>query len=357
MAVNFCQYCGAQIEPNARFCQACGSPVKATNTCNFCGGEIPSGAVFCSHCGERLSSESKSETENNGLSYVERVALAVETGDSIPDVPETIDERGFTVVNAEDYFAYKAALRRRNENNQKGTAPSDSTRVENDGADEHRDKQPADIGQDNADTEMSQKDREMLARQRLTERRAKEFEENKRIREQEDDNDETPRYDRDVDLPHDADVDVGSPMEFLAARARQNRMEQSQAEEYESFKERDPRYDNRDYPEEYDGQRPRRYRNTGEDNRRVRQEENLATIGNGAQNKHLRKAGKENRALEEQRLFQQSANTDGYYDDRRVDDYDEEEDEGQQANMFTIIVGLAAIAAAGAVIVFFSGLF
>ena len=43
-----CQNCGAALEPNARFCAACGTPVAR---CANCGATLVSGAAFCAECG------------------------------------------------------------------------------------------------------------------------------------------------------------------------------------------------------------------------------------------------------------------------------------------------------------------
>jgi class 3 adenylate cyclase len=44
-----CSSCGAEHEPGARFCSACGSPLF--RACPSCGAEQPAGAAFCSACG------------------------------------------------------------------------------------------------------------------------------------------------------------------------------------------------------------------------------------------------------------------------------------------------------------------
>ncbi len=50
-----CPKCGAGVQPKAKFCQGCGSPVgqKAKTFCAECGGEMLPGAKFCGGCGHK----------------------------------------------------------------------------------------------------------------------------------------------------------------------------------------------------------------------------------------------------------------------------------------------------------------
>ena len=49
-----CAHCSASLEPNARFCAACGKPVgvDAQTFCAGCGAKLSPGAHFCAGCGQ-----------------------------------------------------------------------------------------------------------------------------------------------------------------------------------------------------------------------------------------------------------------------------------------------------------------
>jgi len=44
--------CGAALNPKAKFCMECGSPLS--NKCPKCGADVPAGGKFCLECGEKL---------------------------------------------------------------------------------------------------------------------------------------------------------------------------------------------------------------------------------------------------------------------------------------------------------------
>ena len=46
--------CGHENEENAKFCNECGKPKKASGVCAKCGKVNPEGAKFCNDCGEKL---------------------------------------------------------------------------------------------------------------------------------------------------------------------------------------------------------------------------------------------------------------------------------------------------------------
>ena len=50
-----CQGCGSGVEPDARFCPACGRPVGAPAACANCGSALPAGSRFCGSCGGRVA--------------------------------------------------------------------------------------------------------------------------------------------------------------------------------------------------------------------------------------------------------------------------------------------------------------
>jgi class 3 adenylate cyclase/tetratricopeptide (TPR) repeat protein len=56
-----CPSCGAEIEPGARFCAACGTAL--VGTCPACGAETRVGAQFCPSCGHRLDRVATKEEE------------------------------------------------------------------------------------------------------------------------------------------------------------------------------------------------------------------------------------------------------------------------------------------------------
>ncbi|HHT26069.1 MAG TPA: zinc ribbon domain-containing protein [Firmicutes bacterium] len=47
-----CPQCEAPLATNAKFCPACGTPLKAKDTC-ACGAKLTPGAKFCSDCGAK----------------------------------------------------------------------------------------------------------------------------------------------------------------------------------------------------------------------------------------------------------------------------------------------------------------
>lgn len=50
-----CAGCGAGVEPGARFCPSCGTPVGRPRSCTNCGSELPVGSRFCAACGGRVA--------------------------------------------------------------------------------------------------------------------------------------------------------------------------------------------------------------------------------------------------------------------------------------------------------------
>ena len=46
-----CMYCGAEIDADASFCDACGKSTSKTKECVRCSEQIPVNAKFCKHCG------------------------------------------------------------------------------------------------------------------------------------------------------------------------------------------------------------------------------------------------------------------------------------------------------------------
>ena len=57
-----CMKCNAELNDDARFCDACGASQKpGTARCRKCDAEIKPGAKFCSVCGARQSAGTKGE--------------------------------------------------------------------------------------------------------------------------------------------------------------------------------------------------------------------------------------------------------------------------------------------------------
>ena len=333
MSSNFCQTCGAPIEPNAKFCLNCGSPVKSINICPHCGGELPASAQFCSFCGERVSSKPMSSAHDQPTvvvdapapsheretRYAERPARGGFYDEDVSAMPEMRDADGYDVVRAEDYYAHERANRGKVSHGRYAEDERESS--------SYRDDTPEDDG-------LTEEER---AKQRLIARRKAEFEENQRLREQQDelDDDGLPHYDREVSRPSDADKDFGSPMSFLSDRARKRDESSRNRNDDGDYYEDEPR-------DEYEDERPR----SGKKGR------DLAPV----QQKGGKLARKQKDEITaDQRRFQQRANSDGYYDDRRVDDYDDDEEDGKGVNTFATVLGVVAIAAVGILMVLING--
>ncbi len=96
-----CKYCGAELQPDERFCYRCGREVKAEpekRYCISCGAELEQGAVFCSKCGKRAGAApadgnqtrpvQKPEDDGNSQEQdalktrTEQLVLAAQGGDS-----------------------------------------------------------------------------------------------------------------------------------------------------------------------------------------------------------------------------------------------------------------------------------
>src|SRR5512143_1575556 len=50
-----CSSCGAEVDPAARFCPSCGSPLG--RTCPSCGASVADDARFCASCGTALGEQ------------------------------------------------------------------------------------------------------------------------------------------------------------------------------------------------------------------------------------------------------------------------------------------------------------
>ena len=51
-----CANCGAALEPNSKFCNACGSKIESAPPpkCPACGAELAAGSKFCNSCGAKV---------------------------------------------------------------------------------------------------------------------------------------------------------------------------------------------------------------------------------------------------------------------------------------------------------------
>lgn len=57
-AANFCEKCGAKLEPGAKFCSVCGVTVAANSdgpVCKNCGAKMEEGTAFCTVCGNKVN--------------------------------------------------------------------------------------------------------------------------------------------------------------------------------------------------------------------------------------------------------------------------------------------------------------
>lgn len=50
-----CPMCGVALEPDARFCSACGHRVGGPSHCGSCGSSLAAGTRFCGNCGGRVA--------------------------------------------------------------------------------------------------------------------------------------------------------------------------------------------------------------------------------------------------------------------------------------------------------------
>jgi hypothetical protein len=54
-AAGACTSCGAALQPGAKFCAGCGTPVPTKAFCANCGAALPAGAKFCAGCGTAVA--------------------------------------------------------------------------------------------------------------------------------------------------------------------------------------------------------------------------------------------------------------------------------------------------------------
>ncbi len=54
---NFCEKCGARVNPGAKFCTVCGSATVSVdpNACKNCGAKLEPGSAFCPNCGNKVN--------------------------------------------------------------------------------------------------------------------------------------------------------------------------------------------------------------------------------------------------------------------------------------------------------------
>ena len=76
--MSVCPFCNAGLEPEANFCEGCGSKVQMSNICPSCKTQLIPGKKFCHKCGEKVTSErretspgnsGKEHKKKNGLIY------------------------------------------------------------------------------------------------------------------------------------------------------------------------------------------------------------------------------------------------------------------------------------------------
>ncbi len=103
-----CLSCGADQLPDARFCSACGAPLR--ETCAACGTEAPAGTAFCSSCGTPLTASAvrtPAAVDDRDERRVVTVLFADLAGSTAlaeridPEELRVLQGELFTLVNAE----------------------------------------------------------------------------------------------------------------------------------------------------------------------------------------------------------------------------------------------------------------
>jgi class 3 adenylate cyclase len=103
-----CVSCGADQLPDARFCSACGAPLR--ETCAVCGTDAPAGAAFCPSCGATLTATAKrgdAAADGRDERRVVTVLFADLAGSTAlaeridPEELRVLQGELFTLVNAE----------------------------------------------------------------------------------------------------------------------------------------------------------------------------------------------------------------------------------------------------------------
>jgi class 3 adenylate cyclase len=104
-----CRSCGADLEPGARFCPSCGTPVSAS-ACRVCGAELAPGARFCASCGTAVqenTGEAQPATEPDRerkvatLLFADLVGYTSLSEGHDPEIIEAVVGRAFDRLSAE----------------------------------------------------------------------------------------------------------------------------------------------------------------------------------------------------------------------------------------------------------------
>src|SRR5687767_11682790 len=102
-----CGECGGSIDPGARFCPACGSPV-AEGSCATCGSALAGGARFCADCGAPVAgtaaagaAHSVRERKVATLLFADLVGFTTLNESHDPEVIEAVVGRAFERLSAE----------------------------------------------------------------------------------------------------------------------------------------------------------------------------------------------------------------------------------------------------------------
>src|SRR5918992_1272214 len=103
-----CGQCGETIDPGARFCPACGTPV-AEGSCATCGAAVAAGARFCAECGAPVAAtsapaaaaDSGRERKVATLLFADLVGFTALNETHDPEVIEAVVGRAFERLSAE----------------------------------------------------------------------------------------------------------------------------------------------------------------------------------------------------------------------------------------------------------------
>lgn len=291
-----CPNCGTAAPEGARFCMSCGTAIPQENTCPNCGQVLPENAVFCFACGspvgggkknppEQAPAQKRTEAENRTLkdSGIPEGAHELPPDETFPY--PTYMHNGVRMARADDFFEQAA---REKVSGEKGGSPTERS-------------QTWDVTKD-ADN--------MVRRRQEDERRRQSNE------------DEDPY----VEIPKDADADVGSPTEYL--RKTRSNSERPVSSDLSALADDEMERDDEAAEDEPVYRRRGRGRKTGKSNA---EDTDLIAV--------------------EKKRFRRKVNQDGYYDSRLPNDYELTEDEVKGSSKFTLFLGIIGIIAFAVVVI------
>lgn len=98
-----CANCGAELQPNARFCVECGEKVADKKFCPQCGMELSEDAKFCSACGARIDTD-VSTTDDDDINTDEEFSEIRESLESLKRTTFHTKSLSFTMGGAKNLF-------------------------------------------------------------------------------------------------------------------------------------------------------------------------------------------------------------------------------------------------------------